>query len=68
MEELNYQPNSLARSLQGKQAQLIGLIFPTVANPSLANLLSNWKQNFSNAAINQFYVIVQITKKKNGII
>ena len=33
MKELNYQPNSLARSLQGKNTQLIGLIFPTVANP-----------------------------------
>ena len=27
MKELNYQPNSFARSLQGKNTQLIGLIF-----------------------------------------
>ena len=27
MEELNYQPNGLARSLQGKSTQLIGLVF-----------------------------------------
>ncbi|GMA54230.1 hypothetical protein GCM10025857_55870 [Alicyclobacillus contaminans] len=38
MEELNYQPNSLARSLQGKNTQLIGLIFPKIAHPFLVNL------------------------------
>lgn len=39
MEELNYQPNSLARSLQGKSTQLIGLIFPTVSNPFFGELV-----------------------------
>ena len=39
MKELNYQPNSLARSLQGKNTQLIGLIFPTVANPFFGELI-----------------------------
>ena len=39
MKELNYQPNSLARSLQGKNTQLIGLIFPTVANPFYGELV-----------------------------
>ena len=39
MKELNYQPNSLARSLQGKNTQLIGLIFPTVANPFFGELV-----------------------------
>lgn len=38
MEELNYQPNSLARSLQGKNTQLIGLIFPTVSHPFFGEL------------------------------
>ena len=33
MKELNYQPNSLARSLQGKKSQFIGIIFPSVKNP-----------------------------------
>ena len=28
MRELAYKPNNLARSLQGKSAKLIGLIFP----------------------------------------
>lgn len=41
MKELNYQPNSLARSLQGKSTQLIGLIFPTVANPFFGELVEN---------------------------
>lgn len=40
MEELNYQPNSMARSLQGKSAQLIGLIFPTVSHPFYGELVS----------------------------
>jgi LacI family sucrose operon transcriptional repressor len=39
MKELNYQPNSLARSLQGKNTQLIGIIFPTVANPFFGELV-----------------------------
>lgn len=39
MEELNYQPNSLARSLQGKNTQLIGVIFPTVSNPFFGELV-----------------------------
>jgi len=40
MEELNYQPNLMARSLQGKSAQLIGLIFPTVSHPFYGELVS----------------------------
>ncbi|AYW48396.1 LacI family transcriptional regulator [Tetragenococcus osmophilus] len=39
MEELNYQPNSLARSLQGKNTQLIGLIFPKIAHPFFGELV-----------------------------
>lgn len=39
MKELNYQPNSLARSLQGKKTHLIGMIFPTVANPFYGELV-----------------------------
>ncbi|MFD2829480.1 LacI family DNA-binding transcriptional regulator [Corticicoccus populi] len=38
MEDLNYQPNSMARSLQGKGTQLIGLIFPSVSNPFFGEL------------------------------
>ena len=33
MRELGYRPNAIARSLQGQRSQMVGLIFPTVANP-----------------------------------
>lgn len=39
MRELNYQPNTLARSLQGKSAKLIGLIFPSTSNIFYAELI-----------------------------
>ncbi|GAB6728864.1 LacI family DNA-binding transcriptional regulator [Streptococcus uberis] len=39
MKELGYQPNNLARSLQGKSAQLIGLIFPNISNIFYAELI-----------------------------
>ena len=40
MQELNYQPNSVARSLQGKKTQLVGVIFPSVANPFFGELVA----------------------------
>ncbi|CCI84326.1 LacI family transcriptional regulator [Lactobacillus pasteurii DSM 23907 = CRBIP 24.76] len=39
MKKLNYQPNTLARSLQGKQTHFIGVIFPTIKNPFFAELV-----------------------------
>ena len=39
MKELNYQPNTLARSLQGKSTKLIGLIFPQITHPFFAQLV-----------------------------
>ncbi|WP_237200220.1 LacI family DNA-binding transcriptional regulator [Rothia nasimurium] len=33
MKQIGYRPNAIARSLQGQKSQLIGLIFPSVANP-----------------------------------
>ena len=39
MGELNYQPNGLARSLQGKSTQLIGLVFPSVSHPFFGELI-----------------------------
>ncbi|WP_237225330.1 LacI family DNA-binding transcriptional regulator [Rothia nasisuis] len=33
MQQLDYRPNAIARSLQGQKSQLIGLVFPSVANP-----------------------------------
>jgi LacI family transcriptional regulator, sucrose operon repressor len=41
MEELNYQPNEIARSLLRKQSNLIGLIVPTVAHPFFSELASH---------------------------
>lgn len=33
MQQLGYRPNAIARSLQGQRSQLIGLVFPTIADP-----------------------------------
>lgn len=41
MRKLNYQPNSLARSLQGKKMKLVGLIFPGITNPFFAELIQD---------------------------
>lgn len=38
MRELNYQPNALARAMQGKPSKFIGLIFPNLTNPFFAEL------------------------------
>ncbi|MDR1901657.1 MAG: LacI family DNA-binding transcriptional regulator [Treponema sp.] len=38
MEELNYHPNDLARSLHSQKSNLIGLIVPTVKNPYFGEL------------------------------
>ncbi len=40
MEELNYQPNEIARSLYRRKSNLIGLIIPTVAHPFFSELSS----------------------------
>lgn len=45
MEQLNYQPNEIARSLLRKQSNVIGLIIPSVAHPffsELANHIENY--------------------------
>lgn len=39
MEELNYQPNSAARQLYQQKTNIIGLLFPTVANPFFGELI-----------------------------
>ena len=39
MRELNYQPNSLARSLHGKHTKLVGLIFPGASHPFFGELI-----------------------------
>lgn len=44
MKELNYYPNSLARSLQGKSTKLVGLIFPNIDTIFYAELVNNLEQ------------------------
>lgn len=44
MKELNYYPNSLARSLQGKSTKLVGLIFPNIDTIFYAELVHNLEQ------------------------
>ena len=39
MKTLGYKPNNLARGLQGKSAQLIGLIFPNISNLFYSELM-----------------------------
>lgn len=39
MRELGYKPNNIARSLQGKSAKLIGLIFPKISHVFYAELI-----------------------------
>ena len=36
MRELGYRPNAIARSLKGQRSRMVGLVFPTVANPFYA--------------------------------
>ena len=53
MRELNYRPNSIARSLQGKKMKLVGLIFPEITNPFFAELVQDiettlFQQNYKS--------------------
>ncbi|MGO3733149.1 MAG: LacI family DNA-binding transcriptional regulator [Vagococcus sp.] len=48
MDELNYVPNSAARSLQGKKNNLIGLIFPSVSNPFYGELIERIETKLFN--------------------
>lgn len=41
MRELNYQPNALARAMQGKPSKFIGLIFPNITNPFFSELIND---------------------------
>ena len=61
MEELNYQPNSLARSLQGKKMKLIGVVFPSITNPFFAELI----QNIEEQLFDQGYKIILCNAGKN---
>lgn len=48
MKELGYKPNNLARSLQGKSAKLVGLIFPNISHIFYAELIEYLEQELFN--------------------
>ncbi|KRM78643.1 Sucrose operon repressor ScrR, LacI family protein [Lapidilactobacillus dextrinicus DSM 20335] len=45
MEKLNYHPNEVARQLFENRTHLIGLIFPTTANPFFGELIAKIEEN-----------------------
>lgn len=49
MEELNYQPNEIARSLMRKRTMMLGMIIPTIAHPfysEMANYIEDYAASF----------------------
>lgn len=54
MDELNYRPNAVARSLTKKRSNIIGVILPAVYHPFFSNLLSE----LENAAYQNDYKIM----------
>ncbi|RYM02847.1 LacI family transcriptional regulator [Sporolactobacillus sp. THM7-7] len=81
MKALNYQPNSLARSLHGKKTQLIGVIFPSISNPFFGELVdkienklfaSGYKTILCNSADNKEkernYLKMLMANQVDGII
>ncbi len=54
MEELNYQPNAVARSLRRKESMIIGLIIPDNTNPYFAEMA--WSIEY--ASKNQGYSVI----------
>lgn len=49
MQTLSYKPNNMARSLQGKSAKLIGIIFPNSAHIFYAELIGHLERELFNA-------------------
>lgn len=57
VKKLNYQPNEMARSLQKKRSNLIGVIVPHIAHPYFSSLISNieeaaWKKDYRILLLN----------------
>lgn len=67
MDKLNYQPNSLARSLHGKKTNLIGVIFPSITNPFYAELIKKLKISCLTTVIRLSCVTPPIIRKRNGL-
>jgi LacI family transcriptional regulator len=81
MEELNYQPSAVARSLRRKETQTIGMMVPDSANPFFAEVArgiedTSFEQEYSVILCNsdgdmekeQFYINVLVEKRVDGII
>lgn len=81
MRELNYAPNTSARSLQGKGTNLVGLIFPGVANPFFGDMVQTLENKLSekgyrailcnsvnNADKEREYVRMLLANQVDGII
>ena len=64
IEKLNYRPNEVARALQNKKSNTIGVIVPHIRHPYFAEMISN----LENAAYKKGYKILlcnsQSTKEK----
>lgn len=44
MQELHYQPNAMARALQQKKSNIIGLVLPYINYAFLVSLQMQWKK------------------------
>lgn len=54
MEELNYRPNELARSLLGSRTHVVGIIVPTVANPFFGELTAGLERALAKRGYRAF--------------
>lgn len=68
MAELNYQPNAAAQQLQKKKTNIVGPLFPSIANPFLANSSKHWKRNYIKRAIQSLSAMQLKMPKKKSII
>lgn len=81
MRELNYQPNALARAMQGKPSKFIGLIFPNLTNPFFAELVNELERQLfekgyktiiassaENPEIEHEYLSMLVANQVDGII
>ena len=60
MEELNYQPNEVARSLHRKSTNMVGLIVPHIRHPYFAEMISH----LENQAYQKGYRILLFNSQK----
>lgn len=57
MEEMNYQPNEIARSLSRKKSNIIGLIIPDVSHPFFAELTKHIEYYVYTHGLKCFFAI-----------